>query len=260
MLKNLSSGTQGTWLAIPGVGSFSASFDPIARSLSALGIGLVAVELMEVFKGSPALQHVDHLADLIVSAVPTLALGETCTVLGHSFGGRIAYELGRRRSLQGLSSRIIMIDALPRNLDGKSEPEGTTLSDGSLLRWYVSTFPEAFARRFADLADADLAAALVSSRIFRKDDIAGFIDAMRRQISAHNAYAPDVAVSQEVRLDVILPDAGSFASTDQALIQKILNQTAANWTVHPARGDHYSILKTPEQILAATELSNADRI
>lgn len=249
MFKTLSVGAKSTWLCIPGVGSFSSSFEPIAKSLGALDIGLDAVELIEVFKGNPHLHDIGDVAELISSVRPDLFSAGSYTIVGHSFGGRIAYELGRRRAALGLEAHVVMIDALPRNFDGVKEPEGTSLSDPSLLRWYVSTFPAAFAAKFSGVPDAELADALVSSRVFRRNDIADFTDAMRRQIVAHNSYRPQSPVSNQVRLDVVLPEAGIFADRETESIQNILAESVDDWSIHKTPGDHYSILKMPEDII-----------
>lgn len=251
MLKSLSSGTKDTWIAIPGVGSFSSSFDPIAKSLGNMDIGLVAVEIIDVFKSITQLQNIGDLATLIESELPVLLSETACTIVGHSFGARIAFELGRRRAANRLNSHVVMIDALPRNLNGVREPEGTTLSEQSLLRWYISTFPPAFAARFAHVQDDDLAAALVSARVFRRDDIVVFVDAMRRQILAHNAYAPESQASDLLNLNVILPESGTFFAVDRISIEKIAEEAARKWSIISSKGDHYSILKMPDEIVTA---------
>lgn len=249
MLKSLSTGTKDTWIAIPGVGSFSSSFDQIAKSLGNMDIGLVAVEIMDVFKSRTHLQNIGDLADLIETELPVLLTESACTIIGHSFGARIAFELGRRRSAKRFNSHVVMIDALPRNLDGVREPEGTTLSEQSLLRWYISTFPPAFAAKFADVQDDDLAAVLVSARVFRRDDVVVFVDAMRRQIQAHNAYAPERQASDLVKLDIILPESGIFSAVSRSSMEAIIEDSAIKWKIFNAKGDHYSILKMPDDVL-----------
>lgn len=248
MLKTLSNGLEEQWLCIPGVGSFSSSFEAIASFLNGKNIGLVAAEIIDVFKIRSELEDVAGIVNLILEANPNLLLEPTYTILGHSFGGRIAYELGKRRSEKGLESCIVMIDALPKNLSGTQEPEGLPLTDEALLRWYVSTFPPAFRHKFDDVPDADLADALVTSRIFRRDDVAAFTDAMRRQILAHNAYTPLHLASSFVDLTVIVPKDGIFADTDPSLLHSALNETAERWRIQDTTGDHYSILKDAEQI------------
>lgn len=249
MLKNISKSGEGNWLCIPGVGSFTSSFELIGKSLSARNIGLVAVELMDVFKSRADLQDVGVVADLVIDALPELLSANTYTIVGHSFGGRIAYELGKRRADKAMASRIIMIDALPKNFPGANDPKDLPLTEEALLRWYISTFPPALLNKFNGLQDAELADALVSSRVFRRDDLANFTDAMRRQILAHNAYSPDGALSNHAKLEVIVPDAGVFAHLEKTPIEAMLKQTAESWAVYPASGDHYSILKNTDEIM-----------
>lgn len=249
MLKTLSNGEHAPWLGIPGVASFSQSLNPLAQSLADRGVGLVAVELIDLFRNDSALQSVAEVANCLENLMPDLVCSAKFTIVGHSFGGRVAYALGKLRADRGLKSHVVMIDALPCNFDGKAEPEDFPKTQDALLRWYVSTFPPAFAKRFAEVPDGGLAEALIASRVFRRDEVVSFVDAMRRQIAAHNSFKPESPAPALMKLDVIIPAAGIYETVERSHIEAILQITADRWAIHDASGDHYSILKMPDQMM-----------
>jgi thioesterase domain-containing protein len=249
MFKRLAPGQKETWIGIPGVGSFGASFEPLAKMLAVSDIGFIAIETMEIFKREPLLDSIDQFVDLIMREIDSLQLDDPFTIVGHSFGGRVAYSLAGRLELLVSRLKIIMIDALPKNLNDSIVLAEKDLTIESILRWYISTFPKDFAKQFDDISDTELRDALVALRVIRFADVASFTDSVKRQILAHHRFLPKSLTSKITTIDVLLASDGFFASADRSQITKLMEETACRWTIRTGVGDHYSILKQPSEIL-----------
>ncbi len=159
-------GTETALFAVPGAGGNVLSFVPLSRAIDHLlrdarrgpqpFYGLQNSGLDET--GTPA--SVAALAAVNLAAVRTVQPHGPYRLLGHSFGGLVAYEMARQLLAEGETvATLLLLDALAPELMAQSATEDAATLMAALPGADAPDFDAAQAAAYMQAFDANLAAA-----------------------------------------------------------------------------------------------------
>ncbi|PCR95785.1 hypothetical protein CP336_14910 [Pseudomonas fluorescens] len=121
-----------------GCGMHGIAYFQLARALAST-CNFHAVEPFETYRDGEHLLGVQELANRYANAILNRGSEEPITLLGHSFGGTIAFETARLLEQQSKTVRLILLDATlidPRVLE---EQAGLCAQPDALPEWLEST-------------------------------------------------------------------------------------------------------------------------
>jgi amino acid adenylation domain-containing protein/FkbM family methyltransferase len=184
--------------AVPGVGGNVLSLRPLSKALGANQpfFGLQAVGL----DGKrPPLDSVEQTAQANIAALKTIQPGGPYSLIGHSYGGVVAYEMARilLEQGEGISSLILLDSIAPevmqRNLDHDEVAElveaCTAVADINGARPEVDVEP---LLRMSDEENVHYVAGLLNDRGLEidREQFAAFYRVYRVNLLCYRAYTP----------------------------------------------------------------------
>ncbi len=229
----LTRGPGPVWSAFPGIGANAASFLDLSAAL-ATGQGL------RVFEARP--NDIHAAADATAAFLHAEAGAGPCRLLGHSFGGRMAFEVALRRQAVGMPTSLVLLDALPSNDLVDISYDGVADTDAAAALWLV----QALGRDVEP--GASPVAALIASGIVGAREAPGLLALTRAQLRTNRAYRPSGTFTGPALL--IYARCSLIGAHDPAAILRDLRPHCPAAEAVAMDGDHFGMLRDGAAIQA----------
>ncbi len=226
-----------TWIGLPGVGGLAHAFAEIGGALRSRGARLHAFDALGLRDGTTSL-GLPGAISVLVDAIQRLQdPGEPRALMGHSFGGRIAYEVALELERRGERVTLLMLDAMPGNevvdiaaydLPGQS-PAG-------LAAWLLEAMGDTVS------AGEDPLRRLEALGLFRGLALETVLGNVEWQLRANRAYRPSGRLLQG-SMHLLLAAESDFGKAPTEKVRATLESYSAHGTVRTLAGDHHSLLK-----------------
>jgi surfactin synthase thioesterase subunit len=254
MLTKLSSGVDGAWCAIPGVAGFSTAFSKIAKEFQERGHALNAFEATRYLASRSNALDVTAIAQGFIDTVAQENV-RLKGVMGHSFGGRIAFEvaLTLESTMPGLP--LVLLDAVPAGYVAHGKESVDRRSDLSLLRWLIDSMP-AIASRVGSFESAEVAMArLVKLRVFRESELRQLLETIRCQVGLHAMYRPARKLSADTCVVLICGRSSGLGCLDEETLGTVMSACCGRYELVRVDGDHMSMLHAAKDIFEASQVN-----
>lgn len=234
-----------TWIAIPGVGGLAHAFAQIGAALRGQGARLLAFDALGLRDGTQSLGlrgAIEALADVILRLPDD---GGPRALMGHSFGGRVAYEVALELERRGERVTLLMLDAMPGNevvdiaafdLPGQG-PAG-------LAAWLLAAMGDTVS------AGEDPLQRLERLGLFHGLPLDTVLGNVEWQLRANRAYRPSGRLHQ-CSTHLLLAAESDFGKAPGALVNTALASYCTDGSVRTLAGDHHSLLRRSAADIAA---------
>ncbi|WP_163833962.1 thioesterase domain-containing protein [Spartinivicinus ruber] len=107
----------------PGLGGLSIGFSELSRALFNK-VNIKAFDAQGLFNEAVVFNNFEDMIDHHALEIKRHLSTASCSLAGHSFGGRVAFEVGRRLENEGINVTLFMLDVvLSNNVFGIDEQE-----------------------------------------------------------------------------------------------------------------------------------------
>jgi arthrofactin-type cyclic lipopeptide synthetase C len=270
---------------IPGAGASVTSFVEFVNALDGkwpiYGLQPRGIEIAEQPHTS-----VEDAALYNLRALARLNLTRPIHLLGHSYGGLVAFEMALRLHEQGrrVASLTLIDTDPPDSIEEAPHQVSTAEIFGEFAEAFEDTFdksldidPAVIASEQAEVFVNGLNAALIKARVLPlRNNIAMLRGSLATFTAAYNRrYIPGRCYANTLHLVLVGPRARSNRRISMDDVRKKWGIHAAKWRRHAAAvdiwygpGHHFSILQSPQVYLlakwwqqaTALSLSNSERV
>jgi amino acid adenylation domain-containing protein len=245
-LTRLSQGSNQTWLAFPGIGATSAAFIGLAQAMSAAGLGdIVVFEPRGLATGEAPDQSIAAIAEEAAASWHRLSKAGPCRLLGHSFGGRLAFETALLLQAQGVEAPLTLLDSLPGNGLVDVSRIVADDSDDAIAEWLLSAMETPVA---ALPQAADAVAAIVEGGLVAAQQVSALLSLTRAQFAMNQDYSPSGRLNHG-HVSLIHATQSLIGAHDAQAIIADLRRYCPEARAHSIEADHFSMLR------AGTELA-----
>jgi amino acid adenylation domain-containing protein len=216
---------------IPGAGGFAASFYEIAQSLGG-SLNVKAFDYQGVMNEVPVHATLDEIVDHYFNEIIDEQSDGVYFVLGHSFGGLVAYELVSRLNAQGKVAHLIALDSylLPQYLPKTVFTMPYHFDENDLSEWLLSHQQEGV---------SDISKSLLNEG-------RGILEKLKSVYQLQSSMMRNYSPSSRLLGNILYLHASDSAKLMQeskqlSLIEKL---TYGKIMSQEVVGDHYSILNS----------------
>ncbi|MDE1465685.1 non-ribosomal peptide synthetase, partial [Spartinivicinus poritis] len=229
----------------PGLGGLSIGFSELSRSLLNK-VNIKAFDAQGLFNEAVKFNNFEEMIDQHVLEIKRHLSTDSCNLAGHSFGGRVAFEVGRRLESEGINVTLFMLDViLSNNVFGIADQENEEKIKMdfilALSEWLgVSTTTEHTldSARVDELSNnislAMQEMGLINSQSFSVDD---FWEVYKSQKNMNDNYLPSGKFNGDVYLlycEELKPHLPEVVLDYQQWCSKV--------NTHKVMGEHHSML------------------
>jgi amino acid adenylation domain-containing protein len=233
------------WIAIPGVGGLAHAFAEIGGALRRQGARLCAFDSLGLRDGI-ASRGLPGAVRALADAVLRLQAHGPYGLIGHSFGGRVAFELALELERRGEHVTLLMLDAMPGNeVVDIARYEMPGHGPAGLAAWLLQAMGDTAA------AGEDPLRRLESLGLFRDLPLETVLGNVEWQLRANRAYRPTGRLLHGTT-HLLRAAESDFGKAPAGQVQSALELHCAQCTVRTLAGDHFTMLKR-----SATEIADA---
>jgi len=229
----LSRGPHGDWSVFPGIGASAASFLDVSAALAGIH-GLVVFEMPGLRPGEALPADLGQVADAAAQAIRTASPGGPHRLLGHSFGGRLAFEVAIRIEAAGEPVRLVLLDALPGNDLVDIRYNALADTDDAAASWLLAALG-------AKVGDRPGVTALIESGIVAPGQAAAFLAVTRAQLRINRTYRPVRAFLGPIQM--IYATRSLIGAKDPDAILRDLRTHCPAAQIAAMDGDHFGMLR-----------------
>ncbi|WP_275436701.1 non-ribosomal peptide synthetase [Vibrio sp. Of14-4] len=110
-LVSFSEGAQSDIYCFPGLGGMSMAYAPLANALRGI-VNIHAFDAPGMFGHTEPTECFDDMVDRYVQELKATQFSEPVILIGHSFGGRVAFEVMRRLEAEAIKVSLILLDTI----------------------------------------------------------------------------------------------------------------------------------------------------
>ncbi|WP_375411095.1 amino acid adenylation domain-containing protein [uncultured Bradyrhizobium sp.] len=252
-LTRLSHGIR-SWLAFPGIGATSAAFLSVANAMAeARAEGVVVFEPKGLASGEDPETDIGKIARAAAEAAVKLAGDGPALLMGHSYGGRIAFETARHLERMGRRVTLLLLDNLPGN--DLVDISFTTMrdTDEAVAEWLLGMIETAPSRRSLEPLNA-----LVETGLIAESQVRRFVSIARAQFRILRSYRPSGPLRKAETL-LIYAQSSLIGAHSPEAISLDLRSWCPGARSAAIAADHYSMLRDGQKLVAAMSSLSAGR-
>ncbi|MBP2314308.1 non-ribosomal peptide synthetase [Azospirillum soli] len=246
-LTPITDGMPPTWIAIPGIGATGAAFLSIGRALAARRDGgpVTAIEPRGLFDDAVPCRSMAEIVADTLDLIRRCAPAGLIRLMGHSFGGRVAFEAAAALEAEGRAVDLVLLDALPGNTLVDVRDPGFTPDDDAIAAWLLR------AVGLGDMATGRSAvAALGEAGLVAERRVGALLAVARAQFEANGVY--DAAGRRYGGHALLLYAEDSLIGRrDPPAIRADLALHCPGASIAVVSGDHFSMLRLGDHLAAA---------
>ncbi|WP_076585068.1 non-ribosomal peptide synthetase [Vibrio ostreicida] len=245
-----SEGAQRALYCFPGLGGMSIGFSALAQALTG-EVNVIAYDAPGMWDSRDEADDFDAMVTGYVEDIQTDVVKGPLWLMGHSFGGRVAYEVARQLEALGWDVRLFLLDviltneALPADETPHTEQEMKSTFVAGLCDWLGIPVPEMPDSEAFDLAQAthDVTQKLQAMGLGSAQGLSleQVWSVYQRQSSMNTGYCPRGKFNGPVSL-LYCDELRPFLDRVHAQYQAWCSHTI---TAQSVSGEHNSMLKRP---------------
>ncbi|KIO77525.1 hypothetical protein TH53_08775 [Pedobacter lusitanus] len=243
---------------IPGSDGISDSYDELAKGLEESG-AVYGIQMIGLFKEEKPLDKMDAIAEMNISWIKSIQPEGPYRLIGHSFGGRVAYEMALQLEQQGEQVDLIGILDAPACLRQEAESSGNreelllkVLGYYHLVQPPYPVWVDELTKAIAAVPDQELMEFVTDFMYnhtdLKTEDIAFTLRLLDLQMTNVQIDHP---VRDKVKALTVVVKAGEENWTDY---EEGLGWAAhaSNIAVYTVPGDHFSMVKNKHALTLAS--------
>ena len=225
------------WLALPGIGATGAAFLGLAEAMAGSDEALVVLEHRGL-NGDEAAH--DRLAPIVLNAADAAAAGMdrgTARLIGHSYGGRLAFETALTLEQRGHNVELLLLDSLPGNDLADVSFRDLADTDDAVAAWLLQASGAGSETRHVSAVEALAGTGLVAA-----NQVGALINLARAQFAINRAYHPTARLLR-TRVNLVYARRSCIGAHLHAAILADLQRWCPSAQAAPVDGDHFSMLR-----------------
>jgi amino acid adenylation domain-containing protein len=251
-LTRLSEGAH-SWLAFPGIGATPAAFLSIANAMAETRReGVVVFEPKGLATGEEAESDLHEMTLEAAEAALKLAGDGSALLMGHSYGGRLAFETARQLEKMGRSATLLLLDNLPGNDLVDISFSTMKDTDDAVAEWILGMLETVPIKR-----PVDPLRALVETGLIAESQVHSFVRLARAQFRILRGYRPSGPLNN-TRTLLIYAQAGLIGAKSPEEISSDLRKWCPGGLSTVIAADHYSMLRDGRALASAISLPPAN--
>ncbi|MEQ8966355.1 MAG: amino acid adenylation domain-containing protein [Azospirillaceae bacterium] len=235
-------------VCLAGIGGQAAAFLALAATLPDAARPVLAIEPPGAGPGEAMPETVEAIVAGVLGRLSEAVPDGPVRLVGHSFGGRLAFEAARRLAAEGRDVSLVLLDALPGNDPVDVRAPGFDLDPEGVAGWLVA------AAGLAVPEGASARAVLESSGMVAPDRVDRLIALTRAQVAANAAYdAGSARFEGPARL--VFAERSLIGRAPAEAVRAALARACPGAEAVAVPGDHFSMLRDGAALAAACGLS-----
>lgn len=236
------------WFALPGVGGLAHAFADIGSALRRQGCGLRAFDSLGLRDGMAPL-GLAASTRVLVDEIIRLQPEGPHALMGHSFGGRVAFEAALELERRGRQVHLLLLDAMPGNeVVDISRFKMPAEGPAGLAAWLLRAMGDV-----AGAAEEEPLRRLAQLGLFGPLAVGEVLANVEWQLRANRAYRPSGRLRQGT-VQLLRAAQSDFGAAATERVESALALHCDRFTVLTLPGDHFSLLKRSAGEIAARAL------
>jgi len=236
---------------IPGSDGICDGYDELAKGLEDSG-AVYGLQMMGLFKGEKPLDSIQDIAKVNIGWIKSVQPAGPYRLIGHSFGGCVAYEMAQQLERAGEQVDLVAIldaPAIPvskiaaQSTESKGDMLLKTLEYYHLVQTPYPAWVETLLKSITDVRNEDLMSFMTdflhNQTVIKEEDVAFILRLLDLQVTnVQIGYA----VRDEVKASLVIVKA---EEEDWTNYEDDLGwgRHAANTAVYTVPGNHFSMVK-----------------